>query len=142
MKLYVPGIGDELRLTVDWTFPLHDEHRNETLMEYLNDPRHNPDDAYSRRYNKKDPLPATIPAGAVLKVDRIYIRKGLDDFSSITFFWKDARTPGGFREEDDWKTYDRTIGKCTAKKTVKIARRPVRFWVKLDDANKIEFEPA
>jgi hypothetical protein len=33
-----------------------------------------------------------IPAGALLKVDRIYIRKGNEKYSSVSFFWKNNPT--------------------------------------------------
>lgn len=53
----------------------------------------------------------TIPKDAVLKVDRIYIRKGKGDYSSITFY---TQFPG--------------------------EKKKVRFWAKLEDCNKIKFE--
>jgi hypothetical protein len=136
MKLYIPTIGDELKLTADWTFDLYDEDRNSSLMEVLGDPRQGKG-LYSRNLTA---LPATIRAGAILKVDRIYIRKGQDDFDSITFFWKDMRTESRIIQEDDWRTYDNRTQKCTQQKDVKIPRRPVRFWVKLPEANNIEFD--
>jgi hypothetical protein len=55
-------------------------------------------------------LDYTLPAGTVLKVDRIYIRKGkgMSDYSSVTFY--------------------ATIGK-----------KKYRFWSKLADVNNIKF---
>lgn len=131
MKLYVPEIGDELTLTADWTFALYNEYRNETLMEVINDPR-------QTTYGQSDSIPCTIPAGSVLKVDRIYIRKGISEFSSLTFLWKGMRTNPKDIERDMV-----SIGYGTSQKstyTVKKPARPVRFWAKLDDVNKIEFE--
>jgi len=57
----------------------------------------------------------TIPAGTLLEVDRIYIRKGANDFSSVTFKW--------------------VKGEGKNKKTL-------RFWAKLEDINNIECELA
>lgn len=61
----------------------------------------------------------TLPEGTVLTVDRYYIRSGANDFDSITFR---LPKPTGRRKKGD----------------------PVppsgRFWVKLRDANTIEFE--
>jgi hypothetical protein len=61
----------------------------------------------------------TLPEGTVLTVDRYYIRSGANDFDSITFR---LPKPAGKRKKGD----------------------PVppsgRFWVKLRDANTIEFE--
>lgn len=126
MRLYIPAIGDEIKLTADWTFQLHNESRNHTLMEFAKDPRdrHN--------YSYDDKLPCMLPILSVLKIDRIYIRKGLDDFSSITFFLKNCRTNPRVETETDWNGNNRIV---------KIPRKPIRFWVKLEDANTIEFEP-
>ncbi len=134
MKLYIPSIGDELKLTSDWTFDLYDEDRNSSLIEFLD---HKRDNSWSGR---RGPWIATIRAGAILKVDRIYIRKGQDDFDSITFFWKDMRTEARIIQEDDWDSYDKHTKKCTRKMDVRVPRKPVRFWVKLPDANNIEFD--
>lgn len=63
----------------------------------------------------------TLPKGTDLKVDRIYIRKGISEYSSISFFIL------GFPKIETtsyWGT-----------KT----KRNLRFWAKLNDCNKIEF---
>ena len=123
MRLYIPAVGDELELISDWEFQLYNERRNETLMNVLGDNR--PTASY---VVSTDSIPATIPQGAILKVDRIYIRKGLDDFSSLTFLWKgEATDPMASRY-----TWRRDNDK-------KKRRRPVRFWAKLEDVNNIEF---
>ena len=73
----------------------------------------------------KKSINVTIPAGTVLKVDRIYIRKGNSEYSSITFYAKDlgeiTRRP----------SYWNRSGKPTKKKSL-------RFWAKLSDCNNIE----
>ncbi len=106
MKLYIPEIGDSLLLSKDWTFDLFQEYRNEALFKVL-------ELNYSNGYYKEDPKPesVTIEKGATLKIDRIYIRKGAQDFSSITFYL----TSDKFKKK-------------------------VRFWAKLKDVNNIEFE--
>jgi hypothetical protein len=198
MKLYVPEIGDELKLKSDWTFTLHAESRNQELALFNNhyihyykgynwidsevlEPMRNPDHApiiypdYDKLYNEwkknpmnllkhsghfkehydklckdvrnategytkywednakwnedaksliKDSITVTIPAGTVLKVDRIYIRKGLSEYSSITFFAKDL---GEVTRTNRWS--NRTVKK-----------KSLRFWAKLEDCNNIEFE--
>lgn len=55
----------------------------------------------------------TIPVGSVLAIDRIFIRKGMNDYSSLTFFLK---------AHPD-----------------KVFKKKPRFWAKLVDCNKIEF---
>lgn len=123
MKMYVPRLGDRIRLTQDWEFEFEREGRNETLMQHMqgqlvvdmnSGPKH-------FRY--------TIPAGAVLKIERIYIRQGQRDFDSMTFTWEGTKIKGG-KAPASWNpNYMRTF-----------PSRTVRFWVKLDIANEIEFD--
>lgn len=100
MKLYVPDIGDRLKLIEDWSFELHYEYRNQTMFASL-----------KKDFNNQ-PISVTIPKGSILKVDRIYIRKGsgYENFSSITFRFESE----GFKK--------------------------ARFWAKLKDCNNIQFE--
>lgn len=64
---------------------------------------------------RKESIKVTLPKGTILKFDRIYIRKGASDYSSITFYAKDMIKPN------------------TKKKY------SPRFWAKLSDCNQIEF---
>ena len=113
MKLYVPEIGDRLELTTDWSFKLHFESRNKKLLE-----RFGHTFAWSQK--SSDGLDVTLRKGVVLKVDRVYIRQGMEDFSSITFY---AEFPGE-------PTKTGAFGKPDS----------ARFWAKLSDCNKIEFD--
>lgn len=166
MKLYIPEISNEIRLTKDWTFDLYNEDRNQSLMEFVGDTRQVEWYAPSQTS-----IPCTIPAGEILKVDRIYVRKGKSDFSSITFLWKNKRIPAKFEdreviswEEDktgspgtenwNWPSLFDRVSKSRSspfiqstpmvKKTHivqdRIPARPIRFWAKLSDVNYIEFE--
>jgi hypothetical protein len=123
-RLYIPHLRDQIQLVEDWSFRLYRESRNSTLETHLglscasvSDPRLEgekySDGWWKVRWWKK---PVTLPAGTVLTIERIYIRAGQDDFSSVTF---SAR-----------------LLKPGAEKPTR-----VRFWVKLDDANTIVFEP-
>ncbi len=189
MKLFIPEIGTQLKLTSDWKFNLHAESRNASLGEiydYIYFCSYNPDhncngnvwlslndttkvpildystvqypswdeierkskslcglinyyDAHTalneaRRkaeeaspelqaslkiwnewyeklkvINKYPHIEVNIPKNSILKVDRIYIRKGNKDYSSISFYWNDNPT-----------------------------KKKIRFWAKLDDCNNIE----
>ena len=132
MKLYIPEINDSIRLVEPWTFDLFNEYRNETLMEIssIEFPR--------IQSSFKQFVPFTIPTGEVLKIDRIYIRKGASDYSSLSFLWVGKRTSSkvitrtatavGYGTKQSWD-YD-----------VKKPAKPVRFWAKLADVNNIEFE--
>lgn len=121
MNLYVPRPGESIRLTQDWEFTLHSEDRNETLIRFLG---HD----YQRHWGPSTPLcTAKIPAGSVLKIDRVYIRKGMPDWDSITFHWKGRKLAARTEE---------VFGRMT-----KIPAKTVRFWVKLDETRTIEFEP-
>ena len=109
MKMYIPEIGDKLELTKDWTFQLYHEHRNVKLLEHFGI---TPKLSYGTDLDKDE---VTLPKGTVLKVDRIYIRKGGSPFSSVSF-WAE-----GIKGHD---------------------KRGARFWAKLNDCNNIEFKIA
>ena len=130
MKLYIPEIGDVIRLTQDWTFDLYNEDRNSTMMERMGDDR-----PVAYRWHNKNfsAIPVTVPAGAELKVDRIYIRKGKGDYSSITFLWVGERTNARVELRDP---------KLWGEAKTKIPRKAVRFWAKLTDVNNLEFDRA
>lgn len=109
MKLYVPSIGDAIILTKDWEFTLHDEYRNKSLWDTLF-PGVWGNNWYS---SGKGPKQTVLPAGTVLTVDRIYIKKGLREYNSLTFM---------------------------VKKAPFVKKGKVRFWAKLGDVNNIEFD--
>lgn len=168
MRLYVPEIGDRLRLASDWSFDLHTESRNRDLITLLHadDPDHAAAIAEADRirplafewrdvehksrgwmgqgettYTRKEaftldqgmrdkldalndklqnwPFPTTLPAGTELTVDRIYIRKGASDYSSLSFWIVSSPHPL-------LKTKSKGVRK--------------RFWAKLADCNTIEFD--
>lgn len=112
MKLYIPALGDHLRLTAPWTFKLYTEYRNETLFKHLGleQPTH--------RYGQLIGVPVTLDAGTELGIDRIYIRRGNKEFDSITFNLLGAKMTKGY------------FG----------SKSRVRFWAKLRDVNTIEFD--
>ena len=55
-----------------------------------------------------------LPESTILSIDRIYIRKGASDYSSISFYLKSHPTM--------------------------ITKKKPRFWAKLEDCNNIMFE--
>lgn len=110
MKLFIPELGSKLTLIQDWKCPIEWENRNLTLIKFFNSELSNAYKTYEQEWYQTlcsntqrtktwkawqdfinaNPLVYTFPKGTVLEVDRIYIRKGAEDFSSLTFKW---RTP-------------------------------------------------
>lgn len=169
MKLYIPELGDMIKLTEDWTFDLYHETRNDSLWrekarsENICIPDQAPvkeveakirgiedrctyvDNANAYSYgghrvktygnvedrdnhrvfiNQLNQLQerlnwasVTLLKDTVLKVDRIYIRRGISEYSSITFYvWEE---PGPVPVKP---------------------KKKARFWAKLHDCNNINFE--
>lgn len=101
MRLFIPEIGTVITLAEDWTFKVVNESRNKSLAVLMvgarssksydyyhpfgtkDDPVLN--DGYGRRRVPIDPGSFSLAAGTSLEVDRIYIRKGNEDYSSVTF---------------------------------------------------------
>jgi hypothetical protein len=144
-KLYIPPLGTLLVLAEDWTFKLQLEYRNKDLVlaeaevpkksvsRYFLDMEkvlsesgvavlherplsaEELEQSYvSFRATRSRAVPyieVTLPKGTQLKVDRIYIRQGAEAFNSVTF-----------------RTTKQSPNKKYASK---------RFWVKLQDANRI-----
>jgi hypothetical protein len=120
MQLFIPELGTLITLAEDWTFRITNEKRNTSLAKLMGRQSadyyypfgtiENPIDEgqYGRRRIPIEPGNYTVAAGTTLEVDRIYIRKGNEEFSSVTF------------------------------KTA-IKGKLIRFFVSLEDANKIVF---
>lgn len=113
MKLFIPTVGTVLRLTENWQLYLYAEYRNAALFSIFVNPEINRNNFYRYYpYNCNSAVPILLPKGSVLTIDRIYIRKNLKSFDSVSFRLK-----------------------C---EDLKIKNK--RFWAKLDDVNKIECE--
>lgn len=170
MQLYIPELGDMIRLTEDWSFNLYRESRNDSLWQaekcsqreitpdqtrvleleklikgitsrltyetvknsysYYNQrvqvyasqedkDNHHPFQQELYALQRRDSwAPVTLLKGTVLKIDRIYIRKGAEEYSSITFYV--------------WSKPGPVAANASKKKS--------RFWAKLADCNNINFE--
>ncbi len=116
MKLFIPELGTVLRLTADWTFDLHYESRNKHLFKSVGFTGEGWSSDWAENGGSRSEQPAprsvTIPKHTLLTVDRIYIRQGGPEFSSVTF----------------------RIG------TSKDFTGKPRFWAKLEDVNQISCE--
>jgi len=111
MKIFIPAVGTKLRLTKDWEFSLFFEHRNFKMVNYLS-----PGAMKSPwAYGDDESLAATLKAGTILIVDRVYIRSGpASAYNSLTFRTGDAKDYFG--------------------------KKGLRFWAKLDDVNTMDAE--
>jgi len=129
VKLFIPTIGVQLKLLKDTVIHiLNDNDRNFTFLQKLKcefgDRKDSHwykdviglDPVFEKLYKmsfKDNWVELTLPTGVVLKVDRIYLRKGKDDYDSLTFTLDGKKTiPNG------------------------------RFWLKLDTVNTLEVEIA
>jgi len=126
MNLFIPDIGTLLKLEQDWTFTLYNEYRNRSMGEsynkYLvskNDPNGKP--PFNFNYHSWGNKVVDLPKGLVIKVDRIYIRKGLSQYSSITFTVPQPKT------KKDKEEMPNNVDFGGAK-----------FWVKLHECNGIQ----
>jgi hypothetical protein len=113
MKLFIPKLGTVIRLTEPWTFGLHYEHRNRRLWDMMFAPPEMQPHPNRFRFGFQDVRLLTLVDGTELKISRVFIRQGSEDYDSVTFY-------GGVHHMG-------VIHKA-------------RFWAKLDDVNKIEYE--
>lgn len=164
MKLFIPSIGDQIRLTADWEFAVFFESRNYDFLSRLR-----PGIKYGRHGGELPSIMMTLPRGTVLGVDRIYIRKGGEAFDSLTFFIKtvpgdekrakikhrfvERQYGNGMTGRERIKYYvdgDEEImlpemytpgaSVVPTQSSLKIKLAGARFWAKLYDVNTIECE--
>jgi len=127
MNFFIPEIGTLIRLEEDWTFTLYAEYRNDSLMKIFMK-NSIPKDAnlnwnlQSIRQNLYKNQIVELPKGLVVKIDRIYIRKGLSQYSSITFTIPNPKTKKDKQEMPHNLEFGGT-----------------KFWVKLHECNGLNF---
>ena len=125
MTLFIPDIGTLLKLEQDWTFTLYAERRNTTLMNLFIEKPKSVDLNWSYHSLVQNTIKnqlVELPQGLVIKVDRIYIRKGLSQYSSITFTVPKPKT----KKDKEEMPQNVKFGGC-------------KFWVKLHECNGIKF---
>lgn len=109
-KFLIPDIGTVIKLLEDWTFRLYREKRNNPLIKICGKGSAGWGDMVTLSYE------VTIKAGSMLSVDRVYIRQGAGEYSSLSFHL----LKGGIIEFEG--------------KTIKANGR---FWAKLSDVNRM-----
>ncbi len=126
MKLFIPDIGTKLILTSPWVFELYDESRNDKLIKELRthtrllpQPKPNEHGIYNYYGRNQKLCDFTMPTGTKLSVQRVYIRVGAKDYSSISF-------SVNLDVVSTWNQKTKTI--------------KARFWAKLPDVNRMEVD--
>ncbi len=150
--MWIPTIGDEVTLARNWKFGLYYEYRNEAMISLVF-----PDVGTFKWRNMVLPngskpeygdkiADVVLLAGAVLKVDRIYIRKGgadMKEFDSVTFILQSLpKSKIAIPKERDVYIKDGVDRNGHTKyKTEKrtSVRKKARFWAKLRDVNQMRF---
>jgi len=110
MELFIPEIGTKFILNKDIDITLYSEYRNDKLFKALD-------------LDKKISTIITLPKGLLLKVDRIYIRKGNSQYSSLTFNCPSVKTKADKEKFPHNIKYGGTS-----------------FWVKLHECNTFDVE--
>ena len=89
MQIFIPTIGTKMVLNKPWTFTLYDESRNYNFWVGATGkpPIRKSGDTHKYIYYSEEaqPIQITIPAGHTLSVDRVYIRKGVGSYDSVSF---------------------------------------------------------
>lgn len=110
MKFFIPPLGTKFRLNQHWSFKLMCERRNKTLWDLVSVVQM---DNILYRVRRNQFVDVTLTDGAILTVDRIYVRAGADAYNSVTF---------------------------RAEVNIDGVLRKVRFWVPLSEVNGINMK--
>ena len=109
-SLFIPEIGTEFRLEADFTATIPNETR-QCLLSHFNIRLD-----YGYGEDRFTYHAITLKSGSILRVSRIYIRKGKSDYSSLTFNFIGQATVGGVTKE---------------------IVKGGQFWIHLCDVNKL-----
>lgn len=106
-KMYIPELGDRIELAEDWSFKLQYEYRTSLLWKAMALPYNSALEYWPRDKAQADiadlqhrgieisvnsglwetfSIKVMLPKRTILKVDRIYIRKGNEQYSSVSFY--------------------------------------------------------
>lgn len=115
-RIAIPTIGSVFRLAESWSFMLYVEHRNYNFYNLVfgADSYHSDACSHNRNQHNGNLFGRTcvLPPGTRLKLDRIYIRKGIADYDSVTLLLPKKGCPNNPKLHG-------------------------RFWVKLHDVNRV-----
>jgi hypothetical protein len=134
--LCIPSLGDTFTLAEDWTFSAVNDHRNVTVIRWAQgtpSPLSGPQDWFPLGYPygknsyaetqaiKNRTISVLLPKGTILKIDRIYIRKGAKEFDSVTFFSPNTKVK--INKNDSYSE-----------------NKSLRFFASLSDVNQMRVE--
>lgn len=82
MKLFIPRVGDKIKLIENWTCSIYSEDRNKRVFEALG--------IEAGDDTQENVISITIPKGTVLNFARVYIRAPASDYDSVTLSVEDS----------------------------------------------------
>jgi hypothetical protein len=124
MRLFIPPLGTRIRLIEDWSFEVNsatDYDFRRWAAGIYDEPYQYTD--YGMEWRNRI-VTATLVAGTVLGLERIYIRKTKGDYDSLTF--------------RIYQSPDRTL--ATKKMGGDRKGNNFRFFASLEDCNRIDFD--
>lgn len=136
MRFWIPKLGDTFVLEKNWIFALHATGTNAVFLKAFFDE----DNEGFPLYTGRRVCEIELPAGVTLEVDRIYIRqgRGQEVYNSVTFLLVDVPDYAEVRIPLSALVSSK-VTHFVARKDDLLKKDKPRFWVKLEDANKIEY---
>lgn len=133
MKFTMPRVGQKIKLIKDWYFILFREHRNNGMISRV-DPTVQPVTGVA----EGESVCCILPAGTVLEISTVAITNKKDRnyiMFTIRKHPDDASRPK-YHKPEPWYQFgpDSTVNPTPQKLT------GARFWVRLSDAEGIEYE--
>lgn len=86
MKLFIPRVGDKIKLNENWNCSIESEYRNDKIFDALGIQRDNSVQGTA--------ISISMPKDTVLRVDRLYVRAPASQYDSITFTVESSPLPG------------------------------------------------
>lgn len=87
---FIPELGTKIKNPDDWTFSVIVDHRNMCLFEAENVP-------FPTKWTdptfQKHAFNKTLPKDSIFQIDRIYVRKGAEEWSSVSLFILETTDP-------------------------------------------------
>jgi len=118
---FIPELGTKIKNPDDWTFSVIVDHRNMCLFEAENVPFPT---KWTNPTFQKHAFNKTFPKDSIFQIDRIYVRKGAEEWSSVSLFILETTDP-----------------KFSTKKRAPFSKEMIfgRFFCPLDDFNRGKF---